>query len=98
MLVEHPVTPTDTREPQSPDLGSSAGLVALPDDPGETVCRSLLAREDAVLELGVAEGDPGCSTVYLVTMEHCTHLSPPEARAAAEHLLRAAAEAETRGS
>lgn len=89
------MTPTDTRKTGTTDLGRTADLLALPDDPGETVCRSLLAREDAVLELHVSASGPGPSTVYLITMEHRTHLSPPEARAAAEHLLRAAAEAET---
>jgi len=89
------VTPTDTQRTGTADLGSTADLLALPDDPGETVCRSLLARKDAVLELGVSASGLGPSTVYLITMEHRTHLSPPEARAAAEQLLRAAAKAES---
>ena len=49
-----------------------------------------------MIELGVADREHGPHTVYLVAVEHCTHLSPVEARAAAVHLLRAADEAEGR--
>lgn len=45
--------------------------------------------------MGVAASGFGPSTVYLVTIEHCTRLSPPEARAAPSTLLHAASEAET---
>lgn len=79
-----------------PAAATGGGLVELPDQPGEVVCRRLLGRDEAVIELGVAEPEQGAHTVYLVAVEHCTHLSPAEARAAATHLLRAADEAETR--
>ncbi len=80
--------------PSTGPAGGTADLLALPDDPGEAACRSMLTRADAMIEIGVAAGGPGPSTVYLVAMKHCTHLSPAEARAAAHHLLRAATEAE----
>jgi hypothetical protein len=96
------VTRTDTRNTWTvdvDDVGPAPGgpaLVRLPDEPGEVVCRRLLARDEAMIEMGVAERKQGDHTVYLVAVEHCTHLSPAEARAAAGHLLRAADEAETR--
>lgn len=78
------------------DPGVVEDLAVLPDEPGEVVCRCLLARDEAMIELGVAERESGSRTVYLVAVEHCTHLRPAEARAAAYHLLRAADEAEAR--
>ncbi|MCW2613503.1 MAG: hypothetical protein JWN08_497 [Frankiales bacterium] len=71
-----------------------ARLVELPDAPGEVVCRGLVVQDDAMIELGVADPEHGAHTVYVVAVEHCTHLSPAQARAAAGHLLRAADEAE----
>ena len=93
------MTRTDIRPPTT--LGSDGRAIPetmtlLPDQPGEVVCRCLLARDDAMLELGVADDQQQASTVYLVAVEHRIHLSPDEARAAADHLLRAAEEAEAR--
>jgi hypothetical protein len=76
------------------DPTPACSLVELPDEPDEVVCRCLLERDQAMLELGVAIRRD--HTVYVVAVEHCTHLSPAEARAAAGHLMRAADEAEMR--
>lgn len=91
------MTRADTRDRRTVDLEQQAppGLAELPDDPGEVVCRRLLGQGRALIELGVA--DRTDHTVYVVATEHCTHLSPAEARAAAGHLVRAADEAEHRG-
>jgi hypothetical protein len=75
-------------------------VVALPDEPGEAVCRCLVGdeqvRTDVRMEIGVSLGD-GPREVYVVAVDHCTRLTATEARAAGRHLLSAAAVAESRG-
>jgi hypothetical protein len=91
------MTRTSTRDRSTIGLDDPApagSLVELPDEPDEVVCRCLLERDHAMLELGVSVRRE--HTVYVVAVEHCTQLSPAEARAAAGHLLRAADEAELR--
>jgi len=70
-------------------------VVALPDEPGEVVCRCVVRGEDVRMEIGVS-ADRGPGEVYVVAVDHCTRLTVPEARAAGRHLLSAAAEAESR--